>query len=146
MALRGALGATFNVSYGLLLVVFLFSLLYSVSKLGTLSTEEVLLASGGFAVGALAGIPVYLMNRSAVDELYEALDGKFFLSSQLALLDSRHGKNAFACFYFLLFLITQAVLVLHDISPWIFGYLAAGTYLSGHICPFVMAWRRRSPR
>lgn len=138
MALRGALNRKFNISLGIVMILCGSLMVYSGYALGS-STARIVLINilVGFPSGALAGVPAFLMNRRALTELYDALNGKVFLSSQLALLDSRHGKNAVVYFYFLWYLAYVAHAFLPDIWNYAAAFFAYGAYLSANILPFV---------
>ncbi len=109
---------------------------------GTLGAVALRIIAGYF-VGILLGVPGFVMNRKGLTDLYCVLDGKFFLSSQLALLDSRHGKNAAAYFLFLL-ILARAFIPLFYGSPWIWAIsvFPYGVYLSANVLPFVLSPKR----
>jgi hypothetical protein len=98
----------------------------------------VLLDCSVFFLGAAAALPAYVMNRKALSELYDELNGKVFLSSQLALLNSRQGKNALAYFYLIACAGTFLANILRS-SPLIGAeeFFLFGGYLSAHVLPFV---------
>jgi hypothetical protein len=81
-----------------------------------------------------------------MSELREELDGKIFLSSQLALLSSRHGKNALAYFYIIAYVTRLcaifASLFYGDGPMTAWGLFVAGQYLSAHALPFVSPPKR----
>src|SRR5436309_3542738 len=100
MRLRGALNPRFNLVLAILMTGVAFLSVYRGYGFGAGTQGNALIDMlVGLPVGLIAGLPSCLMNLKALDELREALDNKFFLSSQLALLDSRHGKNALTYFY-----------------------------------------------
>jgi len=139
MALRGAVGRDFNLLYALLVFGALSLIEYAVFKLGGVGTKEVVVTALAFVVGLIAGSPAGLMNRRALQELYGKLDGKFYLSSQLALLDSREGKNAFAYFYFIFCLAVAGNAVFPWLPDYVFAPSAVGAYYSAHLFPFLFA-------
>ena len=109
---------------------------------GTLRAVAVRIIAG-YVLGVLIGVPAFVMNRWALTDLQCVLDGKFFLSSQIALLDSRHGKNATAYFLSLL-LLTRALTPLFYGDPWIWAISVSpyGAYLSSNVLPFVFVPKR----
>lgn len=142
MPLRGALNRGLNIGLGMFLLVLPFRFVLIGIQGGPIFARTALINAGlAFLFGALAALPAYVLNRKALNELYEGLKGKIFLSSQLALLDSRHGKNAVAYFYFLVYLGFMLVLRLPE--SWGLAYggppmFAFGAYLSANVLPFVL--------
>lgn len=142
MALKGALNRGANLLYGLVLTFAIGLPFYSAYRLGIFRAKEVLADCIALVIGAVAGLPAFLMNRTAVTELYDTLDNKFFLSSQLALLESRHGKNALAYFYFVAtvaFACTGKLPGVPDTASACFAY---GVYLSANVFPFLFGSKR----
>jgi hypothetical protein len=138
LKLRGALNRGFNVALGIIVAALLCLGLYIGYVLGS-STAKIALMNFlvVFPLGALAGLPGFVLNQKALAELRHELDGKLFLSSQLALLDSRHGRNAVAYFYFLAYLVVAA----YPSLPATWGSAAVcfgnGLYLSANVLPFI---------
>jgi hypothetical protein len=138
MALRGALNHGVNVALGILLLAPPCWLIYLLGAWRPSFAKTALIcALAAYPLGALAGLPGFLLNRKAVIELYDALEGKMFLSSQLALLDSRHGKNAVGYFYVVVYLAFRSMPFLPEswmFTPPMFVY---GMYLATNVLPFV---------
>ncbi len=140
MALRGGLSRRFNIGLGIVLLalpavgVCLGYALRSIS-----ATRNLIRVLVAYPLGVLAGLPAFVLNRKALTELHDALDGRFFLSSQLALLDSRHGKNAVAYFYVAVCLALLPVSFLVKFEPLQGqgGFIVQGIYLSANVLPFV---------
>ena len=146
MVLRGGLGRRLNAGLAVLSVVPLCMLAYFWYLEDPSAIGHVLaLTLAGFGLGALGGVPALLMNKRALMELYPSVVGKFFLSSQLALLDSRHGKNAAAYFYVVL--LAWRVCAPLFRGPWTAAVsaFAYGLYLSANVLPFVgeTEWRSK---
>ena len=142
MAMRGALSPTANLAYGLLAAIFLYLLLFCVRATGVLSASELLAHCFAFPLGVVVGLPAYVMNRRALQELHADLENKIFLSSQLALLSSRHGKNAVAYFYFVLTAAIVGPSWVPRIPMTAWGYFAVGMYLCSNVFPFVFRAKR----
>jgi len=138
MALRGALNPGLNLLYALALVIMLSFVAYSAYDIGALRGGEVLLDGLAFLVGLAVGMPAYFMNRRAIFELRDTLENKVFLSSQLALLDSRHGKNALVYFYFAIGSAALGSTLLSVLPQGTVIFLALGAYFSANLLPFVL--------
>lgn len=143
MLLRGALSRSINFGLGILLLVPPCMMVYFwyVEEPSTLWPALSRTALGYF-LGALIGVPAFVMNRRALTELYNTLSGKFFLSSQLALLDSRQGRNAMAYFFALMFLFWICAPLFHGISMSAISAFPYGLYLSANVLPFVFPPKR----
>ncbi|MBZ5565028.1 MAG: hypothetical protein LAP13_21735 [Acidobacteriia bacterium] len=143
--LRGALSRGFNTGLAIVLLTLPsvgMCLGYTVdARYGTEQLLKVLLA---YVLGVLAGSPAYFLNRKALTELYDALRGKFALSSQLALLRSWHGLGAVAYFYVVEYLAIRSFPVLAKFGPLegVGGFILQGVYLSANVLPFVLPPRR----
>ena len=137
MALRGGLGRTFNVSYVCLALILWSFIVYSLYELGTLSFRRTLCVVGSFLLGLVVGTPAGLMNRRALQELYRKLDGKFYLSSQFPLFESRQGKNALVYFYVLITVAISGSAVFPRTPQFLFGFFVVGAYFATHLLPFV---------
>jgi len=143
--LRGALNRGINVGLAVILLEPPCAMVYDAyvndrSTVGGALLRTLL----GYTLGVLLALPSFALNLKALRALCVVLQGKFFLSSQLALFDSRHGKNAVAYFYFLLFLFqAQGPYVRAGIVPgrWIPAIAAFpyGLYLGANVLPFVFA-------
>jgi len=145
MALRGALNRGINIGLGVLLLALPCWLAYiGHAWRSGFARTALIYALLGYAAGALAGLPAFVLNRKALTELYDALNGKMFLSSQLALLDSRHGKNAAVCFYFLVYLAIQSVRFLPESLMFTSPMFVYGAYLSANVLPFVFPPNRKT--
>jgi hypothetical protein len=99
-----------------------------------------------YFVGIVVGLPAFVLNRKALAQSYAGLDGKFFLSSRVALFSSRHGKLAVAYFYIMVFLTVRSFPLLARIPglEGAGGFIVHGMYLSANVLPFVFP-PRRSP-
>jgi hypothetical protein len=147
MALRGALSRGINIGLGIVLVALPCLMVCIGYGLGISTGRTVLIgALVGYPLGVLAGLPAFVLNRKAVSELYDALSGKLFLSSQLALLDSRHGKNALAYFYVLEYLAVQLFPLWVRFWGWDgpIVWFAQAAYLSANVLPFVLPLKRKT--
>jgi len=143
VVLRGALNRGVNVAVGAAVILRCCLDLYRAYAHGVLGGREPLFDCFVFLLGVAAGLPAYLMNRRALSELYDELNGKIFLSSQLALLDSHHGKNALAYFYLVAYAGISFGGIIH--SSFLMaasGFFVFGGYLSAHVVPFVFPPKR----
>ncbi len=138
MALRGGLNRSVNVIIGAAVILRCSLDLYRAYAHSAGGGREALIDSSAFFLGAAAALPAYVMNRRALSELYDKLNGKVFFSSQLALLNSRQGKNAVAYFYFVASAGTYLANILR--SEPLMGaeeFFVFGGYLTAHVLPFV---------
>lgn len=142
MRLRGALNPWVNVVLGLVLLAWpCFFVLYGY-WLGSFSAPYAALqALVEYPLGILVGLPALFLNRKALADLCRSLEGRTFLSSQLALLDSRHGKNAVAYFYAVEYLAMMS-LPWWPAFPFVEvargGFFRQAVYLSANVLPFVI--------
>jgi hypothetical protein len=163
MVLRGALNRGLNVAVGAAVILGCCVALYLEYAHGVIGGKELLADCFVFLLGVATGLPAYRMNRRALSELYDQLIGKIFLSSQLALLDSRHGKNALGYFYLVAYGVRVGALFGgalgalsggalggifgHPAYPHlvltVWGFFVCGEYLSAHVLPFVFAPKRQ---
>jgi hypothetical protein len=140
MALRGALSRGFNVGLAIVLLALPIVAVCLGYALGSISpTRDLISFLVAYLLGVLAGLPALVLNRKGLTERYDALDGRFFLSSQLALLDSRHGRNAVAYFYVV---VCLAILAFPFLAKFALlegagGFIVQGIYLSANVLPFV---------
>jgi hypothetical protein len=139
MRLRGALSRDFNLVYAVAGLCIMGLIEYATFELRKEGSKDALVTAVAFAVGLIVGSPAGLMNRRALRELYTKLVGKLYLSSQIALLDSRQGKNAFAYFYFVLLLAMGGRTILPFLPESIFAPLAVGAYYSANLFPFLFS-------
>jgi hypothetical protein len=138
MALRGALNRGINVGLGILLLALPCWLIFvGHAWAPSFAKTALICALVAYLVGALAGVPAFVLNQKAIIELHDALRGKIFLSSQLALLDSRHGKNAVVYFYFLAYLAIQSRGFLPESWMFTVPMFIYGAYLAANVLPFV---------
>ena len=101
-----------------------------------------------YFVGIVVGLPAFVLNRKALAESYGALDGKFFLSSQVALFRSRHGKLAVLYFWVGVFLTVRSFPLLARIPrlEGQGGFIVQAIYLSANVLPFVFPPRQEGRR
>jgi hypothetical protein len=145
MRLRGGLSRRFNIWLAIVLLLLPTAAICFALATGAIDAMHVLASVvDSYFVGIVVGLPAFVLNRKALTESYGALDGKFFLSSQVALFGSRHGKLALVYFYIMVFLTVRSFPFLARIPglEGAGGFIVQAMYLSANVLPFVFPPRR----
>lgn len=144
MALRGALGAGLNTALAIVLLALpaVGICLVLGDKTAQYLVTNILVA---YLLGVLAGLPALVLNRMALTELYGALNGRLFLSSQIALFGSWHGKIAVLYFYVVEYLaiLSFPSLARVPLLEGVGGFILQAIYLSANVLPFVFPPKRK---